>query len=305
MRHTNPHLIAERGIMPFARNGPVALYYEVTGRGTPVVFVHEFSGDHRSWEPQVRYFSRRYFCVSYDARGYPPSDVPPDPAAYSQDLAVSDLLCLLDHLEVGRAHIVGLSMGGFTALHFGLRYPERARSLAIAGVGYGSTANHDRSWLDDVAGLAQFYEEDLAGAAASHASAPGRVAFMVKDPRGWAEFAGQLAEHSSAGSARTMRGVQGGRPNLYDLRDELAGLSVPLLVITGDEDEPCLEPSIFLKRTVPTAGLAMLPRAGHTVNLEEPAAFNQLVQDLFSTVDAGRWSPRDPRSLASKQLGHR
>ena len=291
--------------MPFARNGALALYYEVTGQGTPVVFVHEFSGDHRSWEPQVRYFSRRYRCVTYDARGYPPSGVPPDPAAYSQDLAVADLLAILDHLEIDRAHIVGLSMGGFTTLHFGLRHPERARSLAIAGVGYGSTADHDRSWLDDVAGLAEFYRQDVAGAAASHGSAPGRVAFMVKDPRGWAEFASQLAEHSSTGSAMTMRGVQGGRPNLYDLRGELAELRLPLLVITGDEDEPCLEPGLFLKRTVPTAGLAVLPRSGHTVNLEEPAAFNQLVQDLFSTADAGRWSPRDPRSLAARQLGHR
>jgi pimeloyl-ACP methyl ester carboxylesterase len=269
------------------------------------VFVHEFSGDHRSWEPQVRHFSRRYRCVTYNARGYPPSDVPDDPAAYSQDLAVTDLISVLDHLKIGRAHIVGLSMGGFTTLHFGLRHPERARSLTVAGVGYGSTPDHDRSWFADVTDLAQFYEEDPEAAAASHASAPGRVAFMVKDPRGWAEFAGQLARHSNVGSAMTMRGVQGGRPNLYDLRDELAGLTVPLLVITGDEDEPCLEPGIFLKRTVPTAGLAMLPRSGHTVNLEEPAAFNRLVQDLFSTVEAGRWSPRDPRSLASEQLGHR
>jgi pimeloyl-ACP methyl ester carboxylesterase len=291
--------------MPFARNGALALYYEVTGRGTPVVFVHEFSGDHRSWEPQVRYFSRRYRCVTYDARGYPPSDVPPDPAAYSQDLAVADLLAILDHLEIDQAHIVGLSMGGFTTLHFGLRHPDRARSLSIAGVGYGSTTDHDRSWLDDVAGLAEFYEQDVAAAAASHGSAPGRIAFMVKDPRGWAEFATQLAEHSSAGSAMTMRGVQGGRPNLYDLRDELAELQLPLLVITGDEDEPCLEPGLFLKRTVPAAGLAVLPRSGHTVNLEEPAAFNQLVQDLFSTADAGRWSARDPRSLVARQLGHR
>jgi len=291
--------------MPFARNGAVALYYEETGSGTPVVFVHEFSGDHRSWEPQVRYFSRRYRCVTFDARGYPPSDVPADPAAYSQDLAVADLRAVLDHLEIGRAHLVGLSMGGFTTLHFGLRHPDRARSLAIAGVGYGSTPDHDRSWVADVAALADFYAEDPAGAAASHGSAPGRVAFMVKDPRGWAEFASQLAGHSRVGSALTMRGVQGGRPNLYDLRAELAALQVPLLVITGDEDEPCLEPGIFLKRTVPTAALAVLPRSGHTVNLEEPAAFNQLVQDQFSTVEAGSWSPRDQRSLGGKELGHR
>ena len=291
--------------MAYAQTGSLALFYEQTGSGIPVVFVHEFSGDHRSWEPQVRYFSRRYRCITYAARGYPPSDVPEDPVQYSQDHAVADLLALLDHLEIDRAHIVGLSMGGFTTLHFGLRHPDRARSLAIAGVGYGSTADHDQSWLDDVAGLADFYAEDVAAAAASHGSAPGRVAFMVKDPRGWEEFAAQLAEHSGAGSALTMRGVQGGRPNLYDLREELAALTVPLLVITGDEDEPCLEPSVFLKRTVRTAGLAILPRSGHTVNLEEPAMFNQLVQDLLTTVDAGRWTARDPRSVGGRQLGHR
>lgn len=291
--------------MPYLQSDSVALYYEESGVGTPLVFVHEFSGDHRSWEPQVRYFHRRYRCVTYDARGYLPSDVPEDPAAYSQDIAVADLLAVLDHLEIERAHVVGLSMGGFTTLHFGLKHPDRVRSLAIAGVGYGSTANHDLSWLDDVAGLAAFYEEDIAGAAASHGSAPGRVPFMVKDPRGWQEFADQLAEHSNIGSALTMRGVQGGRPNLYDLQTELAGLDVPLLIITGDEDEPCLEPALYLKRTIRMAELAILPRTGHTVNLEEPAAFNGLVQDLLTTVDAGRWSPRDARSIGGKQLGHR
>src|SRR5258708_26118959 len=192
--------------MPFARSGTVALYYEVTGSGTPVVFVHEFSGDHRSWEPQVRYFSRRYRCVTYDARGYPPSDVPADPAAYSQDLAVADLLAVLDHLEIGRAHIVGLSMGGFTTLHFGLRHPERTRSLAIAGVGYGSTPDHDQSWLDDIAGLTEFYEEDVAGAAATPGSAPGRGALLVQDPRGWAGVAPPLPAPSSAPPPATRHG---------------------------------------------------------------------------------------------------
>lgn len=291
--------------MPYLRSGAVQLYYEETGWGTPVVFVHEFSGDHRSWEPQVRSFSRRYRCVTYAARGYPPSDVPADPEAYSQDLAVADLLAVLDHLGIDAAHIVGLSMGGFTALHFGLRHPRRARSLAIGGVGYGSTADADDSWKADVESLARFYAEDTTAAAAAHAIAPGRVAFQVKDPRGWQEFADQLAEHPGVGAANTMRGVQGRRPNLYDLRDELAALDVPLLVVSGDEDEPCLEPGLYLKRTVPTCGLAVLPRSGHTVNLEEPALFNQLVQDLFTTVDAGRWTPRDPRSQAAQQLGAR
>jgi len=283
----------------------VQLYYESTGEGIPVLFVHEYSGDHRSWEPQVRYFSRRYRCITFDARGYPSSDVPADPELYSQDRAVADVLDVMDGLDIDKAHLVGLSMGGFTTLHFGLRHPGRARSLAIGGVGYGSTPDADESWKDDVEALAAFYAEDTAGAARSHANAPGRIAFQVKDPRGWQEFADQLAEHPGVGAANTMRGVQGGRPNLYDLRDELSTLDVPLLVIAGDEDEPCLEPGLYLKRTVPTCGLAVLPRSGHTVNLEEPALYNQLVGDMLATVDAGRWSARDPRSQATSQLGHR
>jgi pimeloyl-ACP methyl ester carboxylesterase len=286
-------------------SGGLQLYYEETGAGTPVLFVHEFSGDHRSWEPQVRYFSRRYRCVAYAARGYPPSDVPEDPSVYSQDQAVDDLLVVLDHLSIDRAHIVGLSMGGFTALHCGLRYPERCRSLAIAGVGYGSTPEPDGTWRTDAESLARFYAEDARSAAAAHAIAPGRVAFQVKDPRGWREFADQLAQHPGIGASNTMRGIQAQRPNLYDLRDQLSVLQVPLLVIVGDEDDPCLEPGIYLKRTVRTAGLAVLPRSGHTVNLEEPASFNELVQDFITTVDAGRWSPRDPRSIGDTPLGHR
>jgi pimeloyl-ACP methyl ester carboxylesterase len=289
--------------MPFLQSEDVRLYYEETGTGPPLVFVHEFSGDHRSWELQVRYFSRRYRCITFDARGYVPSDVPVEPEAYSQDQAVDDIVAVLDHCGADRAVVVGLSMGGFATLHLALRQPERVRGVVIAGVGYGSTSEGDDRWKADVEELAQFYEDDVHVAAASHASAPGRIAFQVKDPRGWQEFADQLAQHDALGSARTMRGVQGRRPNLYNLRDELAAMTVPLLIITGDEDEPCLEPSLYLKRTVPLAGLAVLPRSGHTVNLEEPALFNQLVQDFISTVDAGRWTPRDPRSAGGPQLG--
>ena len=290
--------------MPYLESGATSLYYEETGRGTPIVFVHEFSGDHRSWEPQVRALGRRYRCITFDARGYPPSDVPEDPGAYSQDAAIDDVLAVLDTLGVDRAHLVGLSMGGFTALHTGLRHPGRVRSVVIGGVGYGMSHNND--WKADVEHLATFYAEDPLAAAASHGSAPGRVPFMVKDPRGWQEFADQLTEHPATGSANTMRGVQGRRPNLYDLEPELAAFEVPLLIMCGDEDDQCLEPSLHLKRTIPMAGLAVLPRSGHTLNLEEPALFNQLVGNFLTAVDSGGWLPRDPRSDPGlKSLGSR
>ncbi|WP_254453633.1 alpha/beta fold hydrolase [Siccirubricoccus sp. G192] len=116
----------------------VELHYEEAGQGTPLVFVHEFAGDSRSWEPQLRFFARRYRCIAFNARGYPPSGVPSEPAAYSQDRATDDIATVIEGLGLGAAHVVGLSMGGFAALHLGLRHPHLARSLTAAGVGYGA-----------------------------------------------------------------------------------------------------------------------------------------------------------------------
>jgi pimeloyl-ACP methyl ester carboxylesterase len=282
----------------------VRLYVEETGDGLPVLFVHEFAGDHRSWEPQVRAFSRRYRCITYNARGYPPSDVPEDPGAYAQATAVTDAIAVLDGLGVDRAHVVGLSMGAFAALHLGLAHPDRARSLVVAACGYGAPPDKRAGFRAESALIADaFAQEGAAEVAKRYAIGPARVQFQNKDPRGWAEFAAQLGEHSSQGSALTMRGVQRERPSLYDLTDELEAMTVPALVVSGDEDEGCLEPSLMLKRTIPTAGLAILPRTGHTCNLEEPDAFNRLLERFFADVEHDAWGTRDPRSLATSTTG--
>ena len=124
--------------MAYAVNGETRLYYEATGDGVPVIFVHEFGGDHRSWEPQIRYLSRFHRCVTFNARGYPPSDVPVDASAYSQDIFIDDVRAVLHGLGVERAHLVGLSMGSSTVLGFTLRHPHRVRSMVVCGCGYGS-----------------------------------------------------------------------------------------------------------------------------------------------------------------------
>jgi pimeloyl-ACP methyl ester carboxylesterase len=285
--------------MPFAiTDDGVRLYFEETGIGTPLLFIHEFAGDYRSWEPQVRDFSRRYRCVAYNARGYPPSDVPDDTEAYSQGRAVADAIAMLDHLSIDKAHVVGLSMGGFCTLHLGLRHPHRARSLVVAGCGYGAQPEKRDTFRSESEANARAFDADPAGAATAYALGPARVQFQDKDPRGWAEFVQQLSQHSGPGSARTLRGVQMRRPSLYDLTAELAALRVPTLIVTGDEDEGSLDPDLMLKRTIPSAALAVLPRTGHGCNLEEPGLFNSLLQDFLTTVDAGRWTLRDPRSMS-------
>jgi pimeloyl-ACP methyl ester carboxylesterase len=270
----------------------VRLYFEETGSGTAVLFIHEFAGDHRSWEPQVRHFARRYRCITYNARGYPPSDVPESVESYSQQRAVEDAIAVLDELRIERAHIVGLSMGGFCALHLGLRHPERALSLVVAGCGYGATPSGTVQFREESAANADGFQNEFKTTADRYGHGPTRLQLEDKDPRAFAEFLRQLGDHSPAGSALTLRGVQMRRPNLYELRGELARLSLPTLVVTGDEDEPCLEPDLMLKRTIPTAALAVLPKTGHACNLEEPALFNSLVEAFLVQVASGRWAPR-------------
>jgi len=281
----------------------VKLFYEESGSGVPVVFVHEFAGDYRSWETQMRHFARSYRCIAYNARGYPPSDVPADGERYSQDRARDDIRAVLDALKIDKAHIVGLSMGGFAALHFGFTYPQRACSLVVAGCGYGAAPNQRQQFAEEAEAAARKFEEGMARAAEAYALGPTRVQFQNKDPRGWQEFAHQLAEHSSEGSARTLRGVQKRRPSLFDLVDGMKAITVPTLVMTGDEDWPCLEPALLMKRTIPTAALVVMPNAGHTINLEEPAAFNQHLADFLRAVDAGAWPHRDPRAMKQAILG--
>jgi pimeloyl-ACP methyl ester carboxylesterase len=274
------------------------LHVEEVGEGTPMLFIHEFGGNHLSWEPQLRFFSRRHRCITYAARGYPPSDVPESVEAYSQALAADDAVAVLDSLRIDKAHIVGLSMGGFCTVHFGLRTPERALSLTVAGAGYGCEKEYEDYFRGVSLEVAENFEKQGAKEFSKiYALGASRVQFQNKDPRGWQEFADRLATHSDRGAANTMRGVQARRPSFYDLEDGLKQMMVPTLVVVGDEDDHCLQPGIFLKRTIPACGLSVFPKTGHTLNLEEPAAFNALLTEFIAQVEAGRWLPRDPRAL--------
>jgi proline iminopeptidase len=288
--------------MPYATTSDnVKLYYEETGQGTPIVFVHEFAGDHRSWEPQMREFGKRYRCIAYSARGYTPSDVPADKDAYSYLHVMRDCVAVLDHLKLDKAHLIGLSMGGYTALQTALNHPNRVRSVVRAGAGSGSIRSETAEFHKNSQALSEkFLREGSKAVAETYGLGPSRVPFLIKDPRGFAEFSRMLAEHDPVGSANTSRGFQGGRPSLYDFEAEIAKLTTPALIVVGDEDERCIEPSLFLKRTLSASGLVVMPKTGHVVNLEEPDLFNQVVDDFLARVDAGRWPVRDPRSIPAK-----
>ncbi len=285
--------------MPIIRTTDgVSLHVEEAGTGTPIVFVHEFAGAAHSWEPQLRFFARRHRCVAFNARGYPPSDVPTDPAAYSQHRAADDIADVIRALDLAPAHVVGISMGAFATLHLGLRHPTLARSLVAAGVGYGSDPKDRHTFHADTdVTIARLRAEGMWSVSQTYGRGPARLQFEDKDPRGHAEFLSQLAAHSTDGSALTMGGVQRRRPSLYDLEAEFRALTLPTLVICGDEDDLTLEPGIFLKRAIPASGLLVLPKCGHTINLEEPDAFNRAVLDFLTAVEADRWPPRNPATV--------
>ena len=268
----------------------VKLHYEESGSGTPIVFVHEFAGDWRTWEPQLRHFSRRYRCIAYNARGYPPSDVPVDVERYSQQRARDDILGVLDGLGIQRAHVVGNSMGGFATLHFGMAYSPRALSLVVAGCGYGAHPSQYAQFQAQSRELAKsMLDKGMAHVAATYGHGPSRLQLKEKDPRGFADFIRHFSEHSAQGSANTMLGYQARRPSLYDLTADMARITAPTLIVAGDEDDAVLEPSLLMKRNIATAGLVVLPKSGHMTNLEDPALFNRLLEDFFHQVEAGRW----------------
>lgn len=279
-------------VMPtFRTDDGVHIYYEVAGSGFPLLFAHEFAGDITSWEPQVNFFARRYRVITYCHRGYPPSDVPENPGSYSQDRLVADAKGLLDHLGIGSAYIAGLSMGAATALSFAIAFPEMTRALVVASTGTGSTdrEEHLEAWRHNVVRL---QSEGIEGFADEYANSPTRVQFRRKDPVGWEKFRTALAAHSALGSALITQGIQLKRPTVFQLEEEMRQLAIPSLLLVGDEDEPCIEPMLFMKSCIPGSGLSMFPQSGHTINLEEPALFNSTVLDFLTAVESGSWASR-------------
>ena len=277
--------------MPRLSTNGVELYYEETGSGFPLVFCHEFAGDYRAWDPQLRAFGRFYRCITYSQRGFPPSSVPSAPAAYSQDILVEDLRGLVGQLGLQQAYFVGFSMGGNVVLNLAVQYPSLCRGIVVVGTGAG-TVGRERFERDIERTVDLLRTQGIDAFAEVYAEGPTRQPFKRKDPHGWSVFRDQLREHAAEGQALTMLGVQLARPRIFELEAALEQLQVPTLLVIGDEDEPCVEPAVFMKRHLPSAGLLVVPQTGHAVNLEEPALFNAAVLEFVRFVEQGRWARR-------------
>ncbi len=291
--------------MPHAVSNGTKLYYEETGpKNAPaILFCHEFGGDYRSWDDQMRHFGRSWRCITFSNRGYPRSDAPDNEAAYGQDIANCDAIAILDHLKIAKAHVVGLSMGGYTTLMLAAKFADRVLSCVAAGAGSGSPKPNRQQFIDDAHTAASLMDAKGVVDAVAMGLSPTRVQLQNKDPRGWQQFVSNLSEHLAHAAAKTLRQVQAKRASLYDLEVELARVSAPTLLLVGDEDEPCLDVNLWMKRLMPTSRLGFLPASGHAINLEEPALFNQLIQSFLCDVDRGTWTRRDPRALPGQAGG--
>ena len=176
------------------------MYFEERGEGYPIIFVHEFASDIRGWEPQLRYFSRWYRCIAYNARGYPPSDVPEDVTSYGWELAVDDIAAVMRGLSIECAHLVGSSMGGYAALQFGLRYPEKVSSIFVAAVGSGSHPSQRDAWLRETSILARiFSDRGIDGVAERVAHGPNSYPAKTQRSERLAGIRGSLARTVAAG----------------------------------------------------------------------------------------------------------
>jgi pimeloyl-ACP methyl ester carboxylesterase len=226
--------------MPYVEANGAKLCFEESGCGYPIIFVHEFASDMRGWEAQFQHFSRSYRCIAYNARGYPPSDVPQDAACYSWEFAVDDIAAVMCGLSIERAHFVGLSMGGYAALQFGLRHPEKVSAIVAASVGSGSHPSHRDVWLRETSVLARiFIDHGMVAMAERMARGPTRIQLKNKDPKSWQKFVARLLELSPRGLSHTMARCQALRPSLHDLRDQFSEMTNPVLLAVGDEDIPC------------------------------------------------------------------
>ena len=285
--------------MHYISSDSVKLYFEENGSGYPIIFLHEFGSDYRAWDQQVRHFARGYRCITYNARGYPPSDVPEGPDGYGWQHAVDDIVAVMRHLAISQAHVVGASMGGYAALQLGLRHPAKVSSIVAAATGSESSSHERVNWLEKSEILARsFAARGMAAMARKMAHHPTRIQLQYKDPIAWREFRERLKQHSELGMANTLSGHLASRPSLSDFRDQLSHMTVPVLLAVGDEDGPCLETNLMLKATLPAAGLWICPNTGHAINLEESAAFNAQVESFICAVERKSWR----RGYARKRL---
>ncbi|WP_170336172.1 alpha/beta fold hydrolase [Ruegeria arenilitoris] len=262
----------------------ISIYYEEAGVGAPIVFVHEFGGDYRSWHLQVEELRRSFRCITFSARGFLPSAVPEKRSQYGQSQSTGDLLALMDHLGLEKANIVGTSMGSFTGLDFALNHPDRVASATLVGNSSGPRDEKERiryrgEWVSHEANLREELGGD--GAVSVLEDDPAYQSFQRNDSENWAIYASNLRNQSAEGAVHVLSTVHWNRRSLFEDEARLKAFEKPVLLVTGDEDYYLVgETNAFLKDTLPNSVWHRFPGTGHLVNIERAAEFNRLLAEF-------------------------
>ena len=254
--------------MPMLERHGVRIYYEIAGDRSgapPLLLSHGFSASARMWEPNVPALSADRQVITWDLRGHARSEAPDDPGAYTEALAIEDMLALLDTAGAERAVLGGQSLGGFLSLAFHVRHPERVAGLVLVDTGPGYRRDEARAgWNAHCEQIAAGLDRDgLAGL-----STGAEVANAAhRDARGLALAArGIMAQHDAT------------------VIESLPSIRVPVLIVVGAEDAPFLAAADAMAAKIPGATKVVLDRAGHAANLDQPDEFNRAVLQLLAWV---------------------
>jgi pimeloyl-ACP methyl ester carboxylesterase len=258
--------------VPKAKVNGIELYYEVHGQGYPVVFLHGFSASHVMWQPQVPALSREYQFIIYDARGHGQTDSPPSVDQYSADIAVEDLFQLLGHLGIKKAVVGGLSMGGYESLRFYLTHPDMVAALIVMDTGPGyRNPEHRDEWNRGREELAQQLETKGIEALAATATESRRDVVLNHNPIGLAHMSRKVvAQHDSW------------------VIENLDKVTVPTLVLVGENDEAFLRAAEYMARKITGAGHIVVPKAGHAANIDNTEFFNKALLDFLGKLNLPR-----------------
>lgn len=263
----------------------VTLFFEETGSGAPILFVHEFGGDYRSWYRQVPVLSQTHRCITYSARGFFPSAIPSARSQYGQAQSTADVLALLDHLEIEAAHLVGTSMGSFTSLDFALNYPLRVKSVTLVGNSSGPRDEAERegyrqNWVGHEMRLRE--TQGAKGAVKVLEQDPAYQSFQKNDPEGWATYAKNLHSQSAEGAVNVLATLHWHRRSLFDDEVRLRAFKKPVQLVTGEEDYYLVgETNAFLQSVLSTATWHRFEATGHLVNIERAREFNTLMCEFL------------------------
>ena len=263
--------------MPYAQNGEIKIYYESHGQGEALVFGHGFTLDHRLWIPQVEELSKKYQVVTLDFRGHGRSGAPE--TGYSRDHRITDYLAVVDELKLERFHLIGLSMGGMTAIGLALDYPERLKSLVL--VSASVTRYNPARQLDTITKLAREKGVEVA----REKWLQSIMRYFETKPAGQKELVRtMILEHSCKPWMDPNRGA-------YDNRDDLALLSQrkefpPTLILVGELDLKFHKVGRLMHEAINGSVLEFVPQVGHLMNIEKPDWFNKRISDWVESVAA-------------------